>query len=68
MVSIVLEKLVNNRIVDHLEKCGLFSDFQYGHSVHPPFLQEGEGGVEPPTKFSKSVGGRGGGLTGPQLL
>ena len=29
MVSKVLEKLVNNRIVDHLEKCGLFSDFQY---------------------------------------
>ena len=24
------EKPVNNRIVDHLEKCGLFSDFQYG--------------------------------------
>ena len=24
------EKLVNNRIVDHLEKCGLFCDFQYG--------------------------------------
>ena len=24
------EKLVNNRIVDHLEKCGLFSDFWYG--------------------------------------
>ena len=23
------EKLVNNRIVDHLDKCGLFSDFQY---------------------------------------
>ena len=23
------EKLVNNRIVDHLEKCGLFSNFQY---------------------------------------
>ena len=22
--------LVNNRIVDHLEKCGLFSNFQYG--------------------------------------
>ena len=21
---------INNRIVDHLEKCGLFSDFQYG--------------------------------------
>ena len=24
------EKLVNNRTVDHLEKCGLFSDFQCG--------------------------------------
>ena len=24
------EKLVNNRIADHLEKCGLFSNFQYG--------------------------------------
>ena len=30
MVSKVFEKLVNNRIVDHLEKCDLFSDFQYG--------------------------------------
>ena len=30
MVSKVFEKLVNNWIVDHLEKCGLFSDFQYG--------------------------------------
>ena len=29
VVSKVFEKLVNNRIVDHLEKC-LFSDFQYG--------------------------------------
>ena len=29
-VSKVLEKHVNNRIMDHLEKCGLFSDFQYG--------------------------------------
>ena len=28
--SKVLKKLVNNRIVDHQEKCGLFSDFQYG--------------------------------------
>ena len=27
---LVFEKLVNNRIVDYLEKCGLFSDFQYG--------------------------------------
>ena len=26
----IFEKHVNNRIVDHLEKCGLFSDFQYG--------------------------------------
>ena len=30
MVSKVFKKLVNNRIVDHLEKCGLFSDFQFG--------------------------------------
>ena len=30
MVSKVFEKLVNNRIVDHKEKCGLFSDFQCG--------------------------------------
>ena len=29
MVGKVFEKLVNNRIVDHLEKCGLFSDFQH---------------------------------------
>ena len=27
MVSKVYEKLVNNRIVDHQEICGLFSDF-----------------------------------------
>ena len=30
MVSKAFEKLVNNGIVDHLGKCGLFSDFQYG--------------------------------------
>ena len=30
VVSKVFEKLANNRIVDHLEKCGLFSNFQYG--------------------------------------
>ena len=30
VVSKVFEKLVNNRIVDHLEKCGLFSDFLCG--------------------------------------
>ena len=29
-VSKVFEKLVNNRIVDHLEKCDFSSDFQYG--------------------------------------
>ena len=29
-VSKVFEKLVNKRIFDHLEKCDLFSDFQYG--------------------------------------
>ena len=26
----VFEKFVNNRFLDHLEKCGLFSNFQYG--------------------------------------
>ena len=30
VVSKVFKKLVNNRIVDYLEKCGLISDFQYG--------------------------------------
>ena len=29
-VSKVFEKFVNNNIVDHLEKCVLFSDFRYG--------------------------------------
>ena len=29
-VTKALEKLANNRIVDHLEKYDLFSDFQYG--------------------------------------
>ena len=29
VVSKVFEKLVNNRVVDHLEKCGLFFDLQY---------------------------------------
>ena len=27
---LVFEKLVKNRLVDELEKCGFFSDFQYG--------------------------------------
>ena len=30
VVSKVFEKLVNNRIADHLEKHGLFSNFQHG--------------------------------------
>ena len=30
VVSKVFEKLVNNKIFDHLEKCGLFSEFQSG--------------------------------------
>ena len=29
VVSKIFKKLVNNRFVDHLEKYGLFSDFQY---------------------------------------
>ena len=31
-VSKVFDKLVNNRVINHQEKCGLFSDFQYGFS------------------------------------
>ena len=30
LVSKAFKKLVNNKIVNHLEKSGLFSDFQYG--------------------------------------
>ena len=30
VVSKVFEKLVNHKIVYHLERCGLFSYFQYG--------------------------------------
>ena len=30
VVSKVFERLVDNRILDHLEKCDIFSDFQYG--------------------------------------
>ena len=36
VVSKVFEKLVNNRIVEHLEKCGLFSDLQYGFRSAQP--------------------------------
>ena len=32
VVSKVFEKLVNNRLVDHLEKCVFFSNFQYSFS------------------------------------
>ena len=35
VVTKVFEKLVNNRIVDHLEKCGLFSDLQFGFRSFP---------------------------------
>ena len=30
VVSKVFEKLVNSRVIDHQEKCGIFTDFQYG--------------------------------------
>ena len=35
VVSKFFQKLVNNRIVDHLEKCGLFSDSRYGFRSSP---------------------------------
>ena len=34
MVSKAFEKPVNNRNVDHLKKCSLFSDFQYVFRFH----------------------------------
>ena len=30
VVGKVFEKFINARLLDHLEKCGLFSDFRYG--------------------------------------
>ena len=30
VVSKIFEKLLNNKLADHLEECGFFSDFQYG--------------------------------------
>ena len=30
VVSKIFKKLVNTRLVDHLKKCCVFSDFQYG--------------------------------------
>ena len=30
LLSVVSKVFLNNRIVNHLEKCGLFSNFQYG--------------------------------------
>ena len=35
VMSKVFEKLVNNRIVDHIEKCDLFSYFQYRFRSSP---------------------------------
>ena len=35
VVRKVFDKLENDRIVDHLKKCGLFSDFQYGFRSSP---------------------------------
>ena len=50
VVSKVFEKLVNNRIVDHREKCGLFSDFQYG-------FRSSRSTVGLPTVVSDRIGG-----------
>ena len=52
VVSKVFKKLVINRIVDHFEKCGLFSEIQYGfrssqsavnlllHLIYPRLLRQ----------------------------
>ena len=36
VVRKVFEKLVNNKVIDHLEKSGLFSDFQFGFRSSKP--------------------------------
>ena len=30
VINKIFEKLINNVLLDHLKKCGLFTDFQYG--------------------------------------
>ena len=35
-INKVFEKLVGNKIVDQVEKCGLFSDFMYGFRSFSP--------------------------------
>ena len=55
VVSKVFKKLVNNRIVDHREKCGLFSDFQYGFRSYQSTVDLLTGVSERTTKaFSRS--------------
>ena len=38
VVTKVFEKLVNSKIADHLEKCGLSSDFHYGFRPSPSIV------------------------------
>ena len=38
VVTKVFEKLVNSKIADHLEKCGLSSDFRYGFRPSPSIV------------------------------
>ena len=39
VVSKVFEKVVNDKIAYHLEKCGFFSDFQYGFRSSRSFAE-----------------------------
>ena len=39
VVSKIFEKLVNNKVVDHFKKCGIFSDLQCMVSDLPDQLQ-----------------------------
>ena len=63
--------MVTQRVLSYKKKIKLtvmnmHSKLLNNDSVYPPLSAGAE--IEPPTKFSKKMGGEGGGLTGPQLL
>ena len=45
VVSNIYVKLVNKRLVNYLEKCGLFSDFQYVSGLFEQLCSSSESGL-----------------------